>query len=135
MWWHTAVTALAGLALVWLALVAAMWVVKPDDMRLRELMRLLPDVLRLLTRLARDKRVPLGARLGLWGLMAYLALPIDVIPDFIPVVGYVDDAIIVAVVLRFTVRRVGWEIVAEEWPGTAEGLRAIGQLFGIHHEV
>src|SRR4051794_9841232 len=72
-------------------------------MRLRELLWLLPGVLRLLRRLAADGTLPRGVRVRLWLLLAYLALPIDLIADFIPVLGYADDAV-VALVLRSVVR-------------------------------
>ncbi|GAB3808673.1 YkvA family protein [Micromonospora zhanjiangensis] len=68
-------------------------------------------------------------RLGL--LMAYLAIPIDLIPDFIPVIGYADDAIIVAAVLRSVVRRAGIDAVRRHWPGTEDGFAALCRLTGI----
>jgi hypothetical protein len=61
----------------------------------------------------------------LWLLFAYLALPFDLIPDFIPVIGYADDAIIVAAVLRSVVRRAGPDAVRRHWPGTPDGLAAL----------
>src|SRR5918994_6471792 len=97
----------AAVATLWVLLMAALWVAKPDDQRLRESLRLLPDVIRLVSRLARDRSVPLGARAWLWGLLAYLAMPVDIVPDFIPVLGYADDAILVLVALRVVVRHAG----------------------------
>jgi uncharacterized membrane protein YkvA (DUF1232 family) len=70
----------------------------------RGLLRLLPDELRLI-RLAADKTLPRGIRIRLALLLAYLAIPVDLIPDFVPVLGYADDAIIVTAVLRSVVRR------------------------------
>ena len=61
----------------------------------------------------------------LWLLFAYLALPFDLVPDFIPIIGYADDAILVAVVLRSVVRRAGPEAVRRHWPGTPDGLSAL----------
>ena len=58
----------------------------------------------------------------------YLALPIDLIPDFVPVLGYADDAIIVALVLRSATRRAGPDALAKHWPGTPEGLTALKRL-------
>lgn len=129
--WEWIVGIAAGLLLVWLLLMAALWVAKPDEQRLRESLRLLPDVIRLLSRLARDRTVPLVARAWLWGLLAYLAMPIDVVPDFVPVLGYADDAILILVVLRGVVRRAGREKLAEHWPGTPDGLAALERLAGI----
>jgi uncharacterized membrane protein YkvA (DUF1232 family) len=98
---------------------------RPKGSLLEEAIRLLPDAIRLLRRLATDKSLPRGVRVRLWLLFAYLALPFDLIPDFIPVIGYVDDAIIVAAVLRSVVLRAGEEAVRRNWPGTAAGLAAL----------
>jgi len=80
-------------------------VVRPRGGLLREALRLLPDVLRLIRRLVADKTLPRGIRIRLALLLAYLAIPVDLIPDFVPVLGYADDAIIVTAVLRSVVRR------------------------------
>lgn len=74
------------------------------------------------------ERSPRGVRVRLWLLLAYLALPVDLVPDFIPVLGYADDAIVVVLVLRSVVRRAGPDAVARHWPGTAEGLAALRQV-------
>jgi uncharacterized membrane protein YkvA (DUF1232 family) len=124
-WAWTLVGALAGLLLCWLVLMAVLWLTRPDELRARELLRLLPDVLRLVRRLAGDRTLPRGVRVRLWLLMAYLAMPIDLVPDFIPVLGHADDAIVVALVLRSVVRRAGAAAVERHWPGTPEGLAAL----------
>ena len=67
----------------------------------------------------------------LGALMGYLLLPIDLVPDFIPVLGYADDALIVAVALRWVVRRAGRDVVTRHWPGTVEGLGAVQRLSGL----
>ena len=121
---------LGGLLVLWLVLVAVLWVTRPDELRLRELMRLLPDLLRLLHRLAADDSLPRGVRVRLWLLLGYLASPIDLVPDFIPVLGYADDAIVVALVLRSVVRRAGTDAVVRHWPGTPEGLTSLQRLTG-----
>jgi len=130
-WWHLLVGVLAGVVLLWVLLVAALWAAKPDQGRLRESLRLLPDVVRLLTRLARDRSLPRGVRVRLWLLLGYLAMPIDLVPDFIPVLGYADDAIIVVATLRAVVRRAGREPITRHWPGTPEGLAAVERLAGL----
>jgi uncharacterized membrane protein YkvA (DUF1232 family) len=127
-WGWSLIGVLAGLLLLWLALIAVLWATRPDDMRLRELLRLLPDVLRLLRRLAADRTLPGGVRVRLWLLLAYLALPIDLVPDFIPVLGYADDAIVVALVLRSVVRRAGADALTRHWPGPPDGLTALRRL-------
>jgi uncharacterized membrane protein YkvA (DUF1232 family) len=122
---------LGGLLLLWLGLVVALWVTRPDDLRLRDAMRLLPDLVRLLRRLADDDSLPRGVRVRLWLLLGYLAMPIDLVPDFIPVLGYADDAVVVAVALRSVTRRAGPEALERHWPGTPDGLAAIRRLAGI----
>jgi uncharacterized membrane protein YkvA (DUF1232 family) len=127
-WAWTLVGIAAGLLACWLVLVAALWVARPDDLRLRELLRLLPDVLRLVRRLAGDGDLPRGVRVRLWLLLGYLALPLDLVPDFVPVLGYADDAVVVALTLRSVVRRAGPEAVVRHWPGTPEGLAALRRV-------
>ena len=83
----------------------------------KELATLLPNLLLLFKDLARDPRVPRGAKMwivigGLW-----LASPIDLLPEFLPVIGPLDDAVVAALVLRYLVRRAGVEVVSEHWRG------------------
>jgi uncharacterized membrane protein YkvA (DUF1232 family) len=81
--------------------------------------------------LATDAALPRGIRIRLWLLLVYLAIPIDVVPDFIPVLGYADDAIVVTWVLRSVVRRAGPEPVRRHWPGSPDGLAALWRLCGL----
>ena len=122
--------AVVGLVLAWLLLLGALLAAKPRGTGLREALRLLPDLLRLLPRLARDGSLPRGIRVRLWLLLGYLALPIDLVPDVIPVLGYADDAILVALVLRTVVRRAGVPALERHWPGTPDGLAALLSLCG-----
>jgi uncharacterized membrane protein YkvA (DUF1232 family) len=131
-WWDLVLGLVAGLVLVWLALVVSLLLVGPRGGLLREALRLLPDVLRLIRRLAADKTLPRGVRIRLALLLAYLAIPIDLIPDFVPVLGYADDAIIVTAVLRSVVRRAGLDAVRAHWPGTDDGFAAVARLAGLH---
>jgi uncharacterized membrane protein YkvA (DUF1232 family) len=128
--WGVALGGVAGLLLVWAALVAALWAARPRRERLTESLRLLPDLLRLVARLARDRGLPLGVRLRVWGLLGYLAFPIDLVPDVVPVVGYADDAVLVVLVLRSVVRRAGPGAVERHWPGSPDGLAAVLRLAG-----
>ncbi len=63
--------------------------------------------------------------------MIYLASPIDLVPDFVPIIGYADDAVVVALVLRSVVRRAGRQALVRHWPGTPQGLGLIEQLAGL----
>jgi uncharacterized membrane protein YkvA (DUF1232 family) len=134
MWWQPLVALVVGLLLVWAAMVAVLYLVsrKHDDpATLSDVLRLVPDVVRLVRRLASDPELPRGVRLRLALLLGYLLFPLDLVPDFIPVVGYADDAIVVALALRSVVRRAGPEALDRHWPGTAEGLRALKRLVGV----
>jgi uncharacterized membrane protein YkvA (DUF1232 family) len=129
--WRILVGVAVAVAASWMALVVALLVVRPKGNLMAEAIRLLPDLIRLLRRLAADRTLPRGIRIRLWLLFGYLALPIDLIPDFIPLIGYADDAIIVAVVLRSVVRRAGLPAVQRHWPGTPDGFAALARLTGI----
>jgi uncharacterized membrane protein YkvA (DUF1232 family) len=130
--WRDLLIALAGaLILTWLALIAALFIARPKGNLLRESLRILPDLVRLLKNLTTDSTLPRGVRIRLGMLMVYLALPIDLIPDFIPVLGYADDAIVVVAVLRSVVRRVGLEPLRGHWPGTPDGFTALCRLAGL----
>jgi uncharacterized membrane protein YkvA (DUF1232 family) len=120
-----------ALASTYLVLLGTLLAVRPKGNLLSEALRLLPDLLRMLRRLARDRSVPRAARVRLWLLLGYLAVPIDLVPDFIPVVGYADDAIIASLVLRSVVRRGGADVIRRHWPGTTDGLAALSRLAGL----
>lgn len=126
--WGKIALTLAGLLLVWLVSLAALWRARPGEAVLRDGLRLLPDILGLLARLVRDPTLPRGIRVRLWLLVGYLALPIDLVPDFLPVVGHADDVIVVVLVLRSVVRRAGPEALDRHWRGTAEGLAAVRRV-------
>ncbi|WP_431912116.1 YkvA family protein [Nonomuraea jabiensis] len=159
-WWDLVIGLVVALVVSWLALVAALAVVRPPGGRLRESLRLLPDMLRLVRRpdpaarrtdgivwAVRQNGLagPTGEQQSMaqtlrplcrWGLrlrllLAYLAFPLDHIPDFIPVLGYADGAIIVAAVLRSVVRRAGMAAVERHWPGSADGFAARVRLTGL----
>jgi uncharacterized membrane protein YkvA (DUF1232 family) len=127
-WWTISLGVVGGLVLVWAVLAAVLWLTKPDEYELKEAFRLLPDLIRLIKRLAADPDTPSGVRIRLALLLVYLALPIDLIPDFVPVIGYADDAIIVALVLRSATRRAGPDALATHWPGTPQGLNALKHM-------
>lgn len=128
MWWHAALISLAVLVVLWVAFLVFLVVARPDTGTLRDLPRMLPDTIRLVSRLAKDRTIPRSARFAVGALAVYLALPIDLVPDFLPVIGYADDAILTAIVLRHLFRTAGHSKVAALWPGTPEGLAALQRL-------
>ena len=123
-----AVAIAVGLVVSWIVLIAALVLARPDKASLADALRLLPDLVRLLRGIATDRALPRSVRVPLWLLFVYLAIPIDVIPDFIPVLGYADDAIVVALVLRGVVKRAGIDAVRRHWHGTEEGFDAVARL-------
>jgi uncharacterized membrane protein YkvA (DUF1232 family) len=133
-WWDLLIGLAAAMLVAWLSLVAVLFIIRPRRGLLREALWLLTDALGLVRRLAADKSLPRGVRVRLGLLLAYLAFPIDLIPDFIPVLGYADDAIIVAAVLRSVVRRAGLEAVRAHWTGTDDGFAAVVRLTGLNRE-
>ena len=126
------VAVVGGLLLLWLVLVLALWRARPDELGAREALRLLPDVVRLVRRLAADRALPRGVRVRLWVLLVYLLSPIDLVPDFLPVIGYADDVVVVAWALRAVVRTAGSDALERHWPGTSAGLAVVSRLLTPH---
>jgi len=127
-WLDVIISVTVALLLSWLALIVALAIRRPKGSLLKEALRLLPDLLRLLKRLTTDRTLPAGVRVRVALLFVYLAIPIDLIPDFVPVLGYADDAIIVVLVLRSVCRRVSVEELRAAWPGTDDGFAALQRL-------
>ena len=124
----------AALVIAWLVSVVALYVAgrrRAEPTTLRESLRLLPDVLVLVRRLAADPTLSRGVRWRLVVLGVYLVIPVDLVPDFVPVVGYADDALLVAWVLRSVVRAAGPEALERHWPGTPQGLATVRRLVGV----
>jgi uncharacterized membrane protein YkvA (DUF1232 family) len=133
-WLDVIISVSAALLLSWLALIVALAIRRPKGSLLKEALRLLPDLLRLLKRLTTDRTLPVGVRVRVALLFVYLALPIDIIPDFVPLLGYADDAIIVILVLRSVCRRVSVEALRAAWPGSDDGFAALQRLLKNKHQ-
>jgi uncharacterized membrane protein YkvA (DUF1232 family) len=88
----------------------------------------IPDCLILLRRLVGDPRVPRWRKAILIVLVAYLAMPIDIVPDFIPVAGQLDDVLVAALALRLALRGGGPDLLREHWPGPEVSLKAVLRL-------
>ena len=115
---------IAVLLIVWTVLVLALVLLGRRALA-RELAGLVPNLTRLFAGLMRDSRVPLRAKLVLGATVLYLAMPIDLVPDFVPIAGSLDDAIVAAFALRYVVRACSPEIVGAHWPGDPATLRRI----------
>ena len=132
--WETVAGAVGGVLSVYAVLLALLWGYArrhPETVAMKDALRLLPDLLRLLRRLLADKTLGAGVRIRLALLLAYLLSPIDLVPDFVPILGYADDVIIVALVLRSVIARAGENAVRRHWPGTPDGLQLILRLAGL----
>lgn len=131
--WDAAIAIIGGVVLFYavLLILLALYARKhPETVGMKEALRLLPDLLTLLRRLTADRTLPRGIRVRLVLLLVYLASPIDLVPDFLPVIGYADDVIIVALVLRSVIRTAGHGPLERHWPGTPAGLALIQRLAG-----
>lgn len=128
-WWLWLLLALGVSILVWLGFVIALLAAgRREDAR--ALAGFIPDCIVLISRLMRDDRVPRRRKLLLAALLGYLALPFDLVPDFIPVAGQLDDVLVVALVLRRFLRSGGADLVREHWPGPERSLALVLRLAG-----
>src|SRR2546425_11498404 len=121
--------ALAVAAALYALLVLAL-IVAGSRAHARALVRFVPDCAVLFRRLIADRRVSRRRKALLALLVGYLAMPFDLVPDFIPVAGQLDDAVLVALVLRTVLRDAGPTLVREHWPGPPESLEAMLRLAG-----
>jgi uncharacterized membrane protein YkvA (DUF1232 family) len=126
-WWEWLLVSVAVALVVYSVFVG--WLVargRREDAQ--ALARFIPDCIVLVSRLAREPRVPRRRKLLLLGLVAYLSLPFDLVPDFIPVAGQLDDVIVVALVLRHVVGAGGEPLLRELWPGPERSLGLVLRL-------
>lgn len=121
---------MGGLVLLWALVLALLLVFRPRGVQLRELIRVVPDVLRLLRSLIGDRSTPLDVRLVLGFLVLWILSPIDLIPEFIPLLGPLDDVVVAAVALRYTRRRLGIEELRRRWSGTDDSFALLVRMVG-----
>ena len=128
-WLGTLAAGAGGVVLLWGALLLLVW--RSRSLAPREALRLLPDLVRLVRRLAADRSLPRGVRIRLWLLLAYPLSPLDLVPDVIPLLGQADDVVLVAWTLRSVARRAGSDALARHWPGEPGGLALVSRLAGL----
>ncbi len=116
--------ALAVAIVIWLLAVLVL-VLSGRRSSARELVRLVPNLLLLFRDLIRDPRVPRRSKVLLGLAVVWIASPIDLIPEFIPIAGPLDDAIVAALVLRHVLRRTDRAVLLEHWRGDPATLGAI----------
>lgn len=127
--WQWVLLGLAAVAVAWAVGVAALALAgRRSDAR--ALARFVPDCVVLMRRLIGDRRVPRRRKAVLLLAVAYLVLPFDLVPDFVPVAGQLDDAILVLAVLRYVLRGADAGTLEELWPGPPESLQAVLRLAG-----
>jgi uncharacterized membrane protein YkvA (DUF1232 family) len=97
----------------------------------RALAGFIPDCIVLVSRLARDRRVSRARRAVLFIVLGYLAFPVDLVPDFLPGIGHLDDAVLLGLALRLIVRGGGSELVREAWPGPDASLTLVLRAAGL----
>lgn len=131
MWVRVVVGVVVAALALWAVFAITLIAVRPRGVDLHDARRAVPDVIRLLRNLYGDRSLPSGVRRWLRALLVYLALPIDLIPDFVPVLGYADDVIIVALVLRRVARLAGVAAIEQHWAGGADGLTVVRRLAGL----
>lgn len=119
-----------ALLLVWAAFLVLFWFLRPKDVPIREVVRVIPDLVRMLRSIIGDSKVPLDVRLILVGLMVWIVSPIDLIPEFIPGIGPLDDVIVAIVALRYTRRRLGVDDLRARWSGSADGFALLLRIVG-----
>jgi uncharacterized membrane protein YkvA (DUF1232 family) len=124
------VAVVISLLVLWALLIAVLLIVRPRDVSMREVVRLIPDVLRLVRALLGDGSAPRSVRIALAILVVWLVSPIDLIPEFIPVLGPLDDAIVAVLVLRFVRRRLGETELRARWTGSPAGYELLSRLLG-----
>jgi uncharacterized membrane protein YkvA (DUF1232 family) len=119
-----------ALLVLWALLLLLFWALRPKGVPVRELVGLIPDVLRLLRSIIGDGSAPLDVRVVLVGLVAWILSPIDLIPEFIPVLGPIDDVVVAVVAMRYVRRRVGVDDLRRRWSGTADGFALLLRVIG-----
>jgi uncharacterized membrane protein YkvA (DUF1232 family) len=117
-----------GLAAVWAVVLLVLWWIRPRDVGAVDVIRLIPDVIRLTRDLMLDRSAPRGVRVALVVLLGWLISPIDLIPEFIPILGPLDDVIVAVVVLRYVRRRLGADELRRRWRGTDTGWALVERL-------
>jgi uncharacterized membrane protein YkvA (DUF1232 family) len=118
----------------WLALVAVIWVHRPSRDLALPALRALPDIVRLARRLLADPRTPTRHRVGLVVLIVWLVSPIDLLPEFLPGIGPLDDIVAAAVILGWVGRETGRARLREHWPGDATGFSVVARMLRLPAE-
>ena len=126
--------AVATIAGVWVLLAAIIWLHRPSRDLAMPALRALPDIVRLARRLLADPRTPRRHRIGLIVLIVWLISPIDLLPEFLPGIGPLDDIVAAAVILGWIGRATGRARLEELWPGDAAGFGVVARMLRLPAE-
>lgn len=126
-------TIILAVVAAWILLIGWLWLIRPRDVGMGDLVRVVPDIARLVRNVLGDASAPTSVRVALVVLLVWLVSPIDLIPEFIPVLGPLDDVIVAVLILRFVARRLGVEDLRRRWPGTDEGWSVLARLLKVPH--
>ena len=119
-----------ALVALWALLLGLLWLLRPKGVSVRELLGVIPDVVRLIRSVIGDGSAPLDVRLVLVGLLAWIISPVDLIPEFIPVLGPLDDVVVAIVAMRYVRRRLGIDDLRRRWAGTNTGFALLIRVLG-----
>ena len=125
---------IAAIVLAWVVLAGLIWLHRPSRDLAMPALRALPDIVRLARRLLADPRTPARHRLGLVVLIVWLISPIDLLPEFLPGIGPLDDIVAAAVILGWIGRSTGRARLEELWPGDAAGFSAMARMLRLAAE-
>ena len=126
--------AIAAIVGVWLVLAAVIWLHRPSRDLALPALRALPDIVRLARRLLADPRTPMRHRVALGVLIIWLVSPIDLLPEFLPGIGPLDDIVAAAVILGWIGRQTGRARLLEHWPGDAAGFGIVARMLRLPAE-
>jgi uncharacterized membrane protein YkvA (DUF1232 family) len=121
---------LVGIVLLWAAFLVVFWLLRPRGVPVSEIVKVVPDVLRLIRALLVDRAVPLDVRVVLVGLLAWILSPVDLIPEFIPLLGPLDDVVVAVVAMRYVRWRLGVDALQTRWVGTPAGFALVLRVIG-----
>jgi uncharacterized membrane protein YkvA (DUF1232 family) len=124
------VAIVVGLLAAWALMLAIFWVLRPKGASVRELVAVVPDLLRLIRSLIRDRAVAIDVRIVMVAMLVWLLSPVDLIPEFIPVLGPLDDVVVSIVALRYVRRRLGIDELRQRWLGSEAGFDLVAQVIG-----
>jgi len=124
------IAVVVGLMVVWGLLLVVLWVLRPRGVPVRELLGVIPDLLRLTRSLISDRDVPLDVRLVAAGAVVWVISPIDLVPEFLPLIGWLDEIVVIILALRYVRRRLGVPALRARWAGSQDGFSILCTVMG-----